>query len=162
MSAEEEPKHKKNSQKLFKWLSLIGVILCLIGIADTIYLTAAHYETKVTLACPTTSFINCEKVTSSSYSEVLGIPAAVLGLVFFIIMLFFQLPHSWRVSNHYFRLARLLFSIAGVLSVLWFVFVEFQRLDSICLYCTLVHVLTFSLFVLTLVGHSLTSQHETE
>ena len=102
----------KYSKKI-KIISIIGVILCLIGIADATYLTVAHYSTTVTLACPTKGIINCEKVTNSSYSEVFGIPVAIYGLLFFIGMFILQLPMMWTSTNKNIRYFRLFYSIAS-------------------------------------------------
>ena len=44
--------------------------------------------------------------------------------------------------------------------VLWLVYAELIRIHSICLYCTAVHVLTFLLFALVLVGTVLTAPYE--
>lgn len=156
METEEKQKSVKKTQKNnIRLISSIGLALCLLGIADTTYLTIAHYATKVVLACPTTGFINCAKVTSSSYSEVFGIPAAVLGLAFFLGMTILQLPMLWRSKNKLVRNIRLIYSVIGLLTVFWFVYVEFHRLNAICLYCTAVHILTFSLFVTTVIGTSI-------
>lgn len=38
--------------------------------------------------------------------------------------------------------------------MLYLVYVELFRVDAICLWCTAVHVLTFLLFVVTLLGGS--------
>jgi uncharacterized membrane protein len=133
----------------------LGMVFSLLGIADASYLTIAHYTTKVVLACPATSFINCQKVTSSSYSEVHGVPLVILGLIFFVGMLFLQLPASWQSQNHRLRMARLIFSLTGLISVFWLVYVELYRIGSICLYCTGVHILTFLLFAVTTVGTAL-------
>ena len=149
---EEKPNKRKKFSRNVKIVSLIGVLLSLLGIADATYLTIAHYATKVTLACPDTGFINCTKVTSSSYSEVFGIPVAVLGLVFFLGMLILQLPMFWNSASRLIRKTRVLYSVAGLITVFWFVYVEFHKLNAICLYCSAVHVLTFSLFVTTIIG----------
>jgi uncharacterized membrane protein len=154
---DDKPKKQNTLSKNVKLISAIGLTLSLIGIAVATYLTIAHYATKVSLVCPDTGFINCTKVTSSSYSEVYGIPAAVLGLVFFIGMLILQLPMLWKSSSILLRRLRLAYSIIGLCTVFWFVFVEFHRLDAICLYCSAVHVLTFCLFVVTLIGSSIIS-----
>ena len=39
--------------------------LSLAGLGVSVYLTIAHFNQSVTLACPATSTINCEKVTTS-------------------------------------------------------------------------------------------------
>jgi uncharacterized membrane protein len=141
-----------------KWLPLSGLILCLVGIADSIYLTIAHYTTPAVLACPDTGLINCAKVTSSSYSEILGIPLAVLGLLYFIAMLGFQLPVAWHSQKQLLRRIRLALGASGLVMILWLIYVELFRLNAICLFCTLVHIVTFALFGLTAIGTALTSE----
>ena len=151
----ENNSNLKLSNKHIKTISTIGLLLTIIGIADTIYLTIAHYSTVVSLVCPDKGIINCAKVTSSSYSEIFGVPVSLFGLIFFIGMLVLQLPMLWRSTNNLIRNGRLAYSLVGLATIFWFVYVEFHRLNAICLYCTLVHVLTFGLFVSTIIGMSL-------
>jgi uncharacterized membrane protein len=136
--------------KRLKKLSIVGLCLSILGIADATYLTIGHYSQSIVLACPTTSFINCAKVTSSSYSEIFGIPVPLFGLAFFITLLVIELPIFW--TKKYLRLKNLrtTFVSIGMVSVLWFVYVELDRLHAICLYCTGVHLLTFFSFVTVL------------
>jgi uncharacterized membrane protein len=154
----EKEKNKKelkdNREKNIFTFSLIGMTLSLIGIADATYLTIAHYTAKVVLACPDTGFINCAKVTTSIYSEIHGVPVALLGLLFFIGMFILQLPVLWRSKLKIISNIRLAYSVVGMLTVFWLLYVEFHKLHSICLYCTGVHILTFCLFVTTIIGTS--------
>jgi len=137
------------------WVALAGSALSVLGIALGTYLTVAHYTTASVLACAETGVINCTKVTSSSYSVVLGVPVALGGLLYFVAMLPLQLPNAWRSPSPTIRRARLVWSLLGVVTVLWLVYVELFRLDAICLYCTAVHVVTVALFGLTAVGTAL-------
>lgn len=141
-----------------RWLPWAGLLMVLAGLAVASYLTAAHYTTPQTLACPETGIVNCAKVTTSSYSVVAGVPLAVLGLAFFAAMLPLQLPAAWRSRRRWLRWGRLLLAGSGILMVFWLVFVELFRLNAICLYCTAVHALTFLLFVQTAVGTALTAE----
>jgi uncharacterized membrane protein len=141
--------------KNVKIISIIGTLLCLLGIADATYLTVAHYTTKLTLACPDKGFINCARVTQSSYSVVFGIPVALLGLLFFVGMVVLQTPMFWNSLNKLIRVGRLGYSIVGLITVFWLVYVEFHKLNAICLYCSGVHILTFCLFVVTIIGNSI-------
>ena len=141
-----KPIFELDNLRLWK-LSIFGLVLSVLGISDSIYLTVAHYSQSVVLACPTTSFINCAKVTSSSYSEVFGIPAPLLGIVFFTLLFIIELPTFWSRKYLWLRNLRLAFVSIGLLSVFWFVYVELDKLHAICLYCTGVHVLTFVSFV---------------
>jgi len=141
-----KPVFELDNLRLWK-LSIFVLVLSVLGISDSIYLTVAHYSQSVVLACPTTSFINCAKVTSSSYSEVFGIPAPLLGIVFFTLLFIIELPTFWSRKYLWLRNLRLAFVSIGLLSVFWFVYVELDKLHAICLYCTGVHVLTFVSFV---------------
>jgi uncharacterized membrane protein len=141
-----------------RWLPITGMLLSLAGIADSIYLTIAHYTAKVVLACPDTGLINCAKVTSSSYSVIFGIPLVLLGLFFFLTMILLQTPWAWRNISSLIRRGRLIFCGTGILMIMWLVYVEFFKLDNICLYCTYVHILTLALFALTAIGTALTEQ----
>jgi uncharacterized membrane protein len=134
------------------WPALVGVTLCLVGLGVASYLTYAHYATGVRLACPDTGIVNCFKVTTSKYSKILGIPVAVLGLVYFAFMLPLQLPVAWRSTNQLLRLTRLGSSVVGIGFVLWLLYAELVKIHNICLYCTAVHVLTFAIFVSTAVA----------
>ncbi len=140
-----------------RWLAPSALAIILLGIAVTIDLTIAHYTTPATLACPETGIINCAKVTTSSYSEIFGIPLTILGLVYFLANLPLHLPVAWRSPSQLVRRLRLASGIIGVLTVLALIYIELFRLNAICLYCTSVHVLTILLFIVTLFGTILTS-----
>lgn len=155
MEVEKTSSKKPRYSKNVKIISIIGLIISFLGILDGIDLTIAHYSTPAVLACPDTGFINCAKVTTSSYSQIHGIPVALLGLIFFVIMFILQLPMMWNSASALIKYGRLAFSIIGLLSVFWFVYVEFHKLHAICLYCTGVHIMTFAIFVVTLIGTSI-------
>ena len=115
----------------------------LLGLAVAGYLTAEHYTSGVTLACPESQTINCAKVTTSSWSHVGPIPVAVLGLVFFAVMTVLCSPGAWRVRT--LDPLRVAGAGLGVVSALYLIWVELFRLDAICLWCTAVHVCTLLL-----------------
>jgi len=132
------------------WVRLTTLILSIAGLAISIYETIAHFSSSVTLACPATAHINCEKVTTGPYSTVFGIPVAVLGLAFFVFMVAVNNPLAWRSPLRVVHRARVLSVIVGICFVLYLVYVEIFKKDAICLWCTGVHVVTFALFVLIL------------
>ena len=134
------------------WPWIVGIVLCLAGVAAATYLTVAHYDTGVTLACPDTGLVNCAKVTTSTYSKILGIPVAVLGLAFFVFMLPLQTPWAWRSTNLWLRAVRLGSCVVGMGFVLWLLYAELIKIGNICLYCTSVHALTFLILVSTAIG----------
>ena len=62
-------------------LYAVMLLLVMIGIVDTAYLTYAHY-TGTPVACPDSGVINCAKVLSSPYSAIFGIPLGFIGFIF--------------------------------------------------------------------------------
>jgi uncharacterized membrane protein len=135
-----------------RWPTIAGVVLCVLGLGVAAYLTYAHYDPTVTLACPDHGVVNCEAVTTSAYSSIVGVPVALLGLVFFAGMLPLQLPPAWRSALPWVRVGRMAGAAIGVGTVIWLVYAELFLVGKICLYCTSVHVLTFLLFATTLFG----------
>lgn len=125
---------------------LLTLPLAVIGLAVSGYLTYEHYSESVTLACPDTGAVNCVRVTSSRWSELLGVPVALLGLLFFVAVVVLCLPVAWRSSRPWVTRGRLLVLAGGVLMVLYLVWAELFRIDAICLWCTVVHVVTVLLF----------------
>lgn len=123
-----------------------SLVLALLGLGLSVYLTVEHFSSGTTLACPATATVNCAKVTTSAESKVVGIPVAVLGLAFFVGMVILTLPVAWRAGNAVVHQARMAAAGIGILFVLWLVYAELFRINAICLWCTGVHVVTFLLF----------------
>jgi uncharacterized membrane protein len=122
-------------------------ILALLGMGVSIYLTLAHYTTAVTLACSANGLVNCEKVTTSSWSMVFGVfPVALLGLLFYVFMVAVCSPWAWQAKIPAIYWARLGAVIVGMGFVLYLLWAELIEIGNICLWCTSVHVLTFLLF----------------
>jgi uncharacterized membrane protein len=130
------------------WLQWTTWVLSLGGLGVSVYLTIAHFNTSVSLVCPATSTVNCEKVTTSPESYAFGIPVAVLGLAFYLFLAVANSPWMWRVTWPPLRLARIGSMIVGILFVLYLVYCELFKIGAICLWCTSVHVVTFALFAL--------------
>jgi len=130
-----------------RWQPLTTLLLSVYGLGASIYLTITHFDAKA-LACVSNSTFNCEKVTQSPQSEIIGIPVAMLGLAFFVPMLVLCLPAMWRTSQRWVHLARLVLSITGVGMIIYLISAELFVIKAICLWCSSVHVVTFILFVI--------------
>jgi len=88
-------------------------------------------------------------VTTSPQSEIFGIPVAMLGLAFFVPMLLLCLPAAWRSTDRRIHLARLVWSVVGLGTIVYLIVTELFVIKAICLWCSGVHLITFLLFVLT-------------
>jgi uncharacterized membrane protein len=128
------------------------VALSVAGFAVSAYLTVEHYTASTTLACPETAVINCQKVTTSPQSVVLGIPVALLGLLFFAAVLPFCVPAAWRSRCEDLRWGRIGLTVVGVGFVVYLVYTELFGLDAICAWCTVVHLLTVALSAVVAFG----------
>ena len=125
---------------------LLTLPLALLGLTVSAYLTYEHYSTSSTLACPDTGALNCVKVTSSSYSELAGVPVALLGLLYYVGVVGLCLPVTWRATSPWVSRLRIAALAGGVAFVVYLVWAELFRIDAICLWCTVVHVSTVALF----------------
>ena len=130
-----------------RWQPLATLLLSVAGLGIATYLTIAHFD-KVALVCSDNGAINCAKVTTSPQSEIVGIPVAMLGLLFFIPMIVLCLPAAWRSADRRIHLARLLLAVTGVAMILYLIIAELFIIKAICLWCSGVHLVTFVLFVI--------------
>ncbi|MDQ6637087.1 MAG: vitamin K epoxide reductase family protein [Candidatus Dormibacteraeota bacterium] len=123
------------------------------GLAISTYLTYSHYD-QVPLACAQGQVLDCAAVTHSSYSTLPGseVPISVPGLLFFAVVALWGVLALSRVFERsaWAERALLFWSVAGLVFVLYLVFVEIARLRRICEWCTAVHVLTLVIFLLAL------------
>jgi uncharacterized membrane protein len=145
--------------RLLSFLTAMGgvplatLVLSLYGFGASIYLTLAHYDTSIHLACADNSLVNCEAVTTSPQSILFGVfPVAVLGLAFYVFMVAVNSPWGWRLSvtHPMVRYARLGSVIVGMGFVLYLIYAELIEINAICLWCTSVHVATFLIFALVI------------
>ncbi|HYS97956.1 MAG TPA: vitamin K epoxide reductase family protein [Candidatus Dormibacteraeota bacterium] len=122
---------------------LAAVGFSVAGVAVSIYLTLLHY-TGIVPACPVSGAINCEAVLSSSYAVVAGtsVPTSAAGIVWFGVS---ALLWAWRFSP-----VQLAWSAAGLLTVLYLVYVEIVQLGVICLWCTAAHLLVIAIAMIAI------------
>lgn len=125
-----------------------SLVLAGIGLLVSLYLTIEHFSASKTLACPESSTINCAKVTTSKWSHVVGIPVAVLGLAYFVVLVAICTPPAWRVAAlTWIRVAAV---VVGAVSVIYLVWIELFRVDAVCIWCTAVHLVTVALLATVL------------
>ena len=129
-----------------RWVVPVTLGSSIGGLAVSTYLTIAHFTSPEIIACSSSGTINCEQVTTSAQSTFVGVPVAILGLVFFAAMIVLDLPAMWRSERRGIHLARLAASVAGIGFALWLVYAELFIIRAICLWCTVAHVLAFVLF----------------
>lgn len=120
----------------------VGLVLSLIGLVDAIYLLSEELNPQIPLYCPTTGVVNCGSVTTSAYSHFLGIPVALLGVLFFAAMLVLI-----AIDNPILDYLLVPLWASGVAFAGYLIYVEIVVLGAICPYCTLAHGLAMLLAV---------------
>ncbi len=133
------------------------LLIAVVGLGISIYLTIVHYDSKVSLLCTTGSLINCQSVTSSAYSVVPGttIPITIPGMLWFLALGALAGVGLWAAARGQdepprLRLASLLWTIPALLFVIYLVYCEIVLVQRICEWCTVVHLLTLASFLITL------------
>jgi uncharacterized membrane protein len=137
--------------RVARWVPPASLALALVGLGASIYLTIAHFSSPKVLACSSSGTINCAQVITSAQSTFLGVPVAVLGLGWFLVMTALCLPVAWRSENRLVHLARLAGTIAGVGFALWLVYAELFIIGAICEWCTVAHLTAFGLFAIAVI-----------
>lgn len=110
----------------------IGAILSVYLLVETLTLKVPNY-------CEISSMVNCRAVEFSPYSRVFGIPDALLGALWFI-----GIGVLWILR---FKDLITYLWIVGIAFVGYFIFTEIVLIKSICIYCTLVHLLAILLAI---------------
>jgi uncharacterized membrane protein len=113
-------------------------LLASAGAAIAGYLTYTRY-TNTTIACVTGG---CEKVQSSDYAEIAGLPIALLGLGAFVFLLVTSLSSSGVA-----RSAGAAVAIAGALYAAYLILVQVVVIEAVCQWCVASDVLTALLAV---------------
>jgi uncharacterized membrane protein len=135
-----------------RWAAPASLALAGLGLALSIYLTIEHYSDAASLACPTGGAVDCEQVTTSAQSKFLGIPVAVLGVVFFAAMLALCLPAIWRRRDKRLWQARLAVAGVGLVFAIYLIFAEIFIVEALCLWCTAVHLVAYGLFAVVVLA----------
>ncbi|ANZ38247.1 Vitamin K epoxide reductase [Lentzea guizhouensis] len=121
---------------------LLSLLLSVAGLLTSAYLSYTHFD-RSALVCSEDAVVDCGTVTTSDQSELFGIPVAFLGLAFFAFLTVVCLPFAWRIEA--LKWVRLGAVGVGVLMVVYLVAAELLIIGKICLWCTVVHIITLAL-----------------
>lgn len=128
----------------------IGVVAILLlafaGLADATYL-AQHAESGVPLQCDIQNLSGCNIVTTSSYSQLFGIPIAVYGVFFFAIV-FVLAALELVLFDRLLRRALQAAAVVGLLASLYFTFVQTFLIGAFCIYCLTSALIELSIFLI--------------
>lgn len=130
-----------------RWLPWTAFVVTLAGLADSAYLTYDHFTATLPV-CRVSGPVNCALVTTSRFSHVFGIPVALLGLLFYVALTVVNSPATWKAPWRWPAWLRAAMMVSGIGFVFYLINSELT-LRALCEWCTGVHVITFTLFVIT-------------
>jgi uncharacterized membrane protein len=119
------------------------MLLALIGLGDSLYLTVQHLSGK-SVKCSVTN--GCSAVLGSAYATVAGIPTASLGMLAYFVA--FSLATLALFGYVWARTALALWVVPMVLTTLGLLYVQAFVLHAFCQFCLLSAGLTLALAVL--------------
>ena len=119
---------------------LLTGILGAIGFLDAAYLTILHYQNVI----PPCTLKGCEKVLTSQFSIIHGIPLSLIGIAFYLTVITLSLLNNFKHNFILQRLLKITASIGFSISILLLIDQLFV-VHAICQYCLI------SLFTSTLI-----------
>jgi uncharacterized membrane protein len=123
-------------------LFLVTAGLAAVGIAIAGYLTWVHYADIEPICAGGGG--GCEKVQTSSYAELAGVPVAVIGLVGYLAIL-----GSLLVPGEAGRMGGAVLALVGFGFSVYLTYLELFEIDAICQWCVASAVVMTALAVAT-------------
>ena len=106
---------------------MLMTVMAAIGLAISAYLTYVHYA-EIQPFC--TGISDCERVQTSDWSLIAGMPVALMGLIGYVAILV-----ALHVRGEAGRLATALAAFTGFGYSAYLTWVELFRIDAICQWC---------------------------
>lgn len=125
------------SIKIKKIFKIAIIIIGLIGLTDSSYLTYSHYKANPINCFTEVKQVNsCQVVAESAYSTILGVPISLMGMFFYLIVIFIG---ALSFKNDFTFLLNLLlpFSVIAVLFSLRLTYLQIYVIGYLCYYCIL-------------------------
>lgn len=131
------------------------MVVAAIGFLDATYLTAQHYSGNI----PPCFVEGCEIVLVSAQSQIVGVPVALLGAIYYFLVLILSIIFLQTNRKEAIHIASYL-AMAGFAASLYFVYLQFFTIREICQYCMLSAGTSTALFILGLVLLLKTKQNQ--
>ena len=128
-------------------LRTASIVLAVLGLLDSVYLFWVKYTGAYALCGP---IGNCESVNSSQYSEIFGIPIALLGAgAYAVMMVLLLMENRGQVCPEFGPMIVFGMSLIGVLYSIYLTYIEVAILKAICPYCVISAIILVVLLILS-------------
>jgi uncharacterized membrane protein len=116
-----------------KWLYRASVALVVLGLLVSIYMTVYKVTSNDSMCLGSG---DCSTVNASRYSEVNGIPVAIIGVLGYLAIL---ATHYFENRNRFFKQNSTLMifgmALTGFIFTVWLIYVEIALLKALCPFC---------------------------
>lgn len=132
-----------------KWLYRISIALAMLGVLVSIYMTIYKLTENPNMCLGNGG---CSTVNASVYSEVSGIPVAVVGIggyLAILVLLLLENRFSFLRTNG--TMAVFGLTLVGFLFTLYLVYVELALIHALCPFCVTSQVTMTILFILSVI-----------
>jgi len=132
-----------------KWLYRASVALVIVGLLVSIYMTIYKLTSNDSMCLGSG---DCSAVNASSYSEVNGIPVALIGMIGYAALLaalFFERRNAFFRKNG--TLVVFGMSLTGFLFTVWLIYVEIALIKALCPFCLTSQIAMTIIFILSVV-----------
>lgn len=133
-----------------RWYPFTILGVSIVGFFDAAYLTIQHY-TQFTLPCTITH--GCDLVTKSEYSQIMGVPVALLGALYYLAIFLTIYIIIETKKTEYLRFIAIATTF-GFLFSAWFVYLQLFVINAICQYCMLSAITSTTMFIASIVYFS--------
>lgn len=127
------PTSSTASNKIPSWLVILFFVAALVGFVDSSYLTAEHVRGVIP---PCSIVAGCERVLTSAYATIAGIPVSVLGMAYYALLILLLIAYFDTHTRTFVHTACWI-AMGGFLMTLYFVFVQAFILHAFCQFCLL-------------------------
>ncbi|MEK7453248.1 MAG: vitamin K epoxide reductase family protein [Patescibacteria group bacterium] len=126
-------------------------VLSILGILIASYSLYDHYQPIGRGICNISELINCDIVNKGPYSELFGIPQALLGILFYLSITIISYIAFFRDEvNKNLEKILIYASLLGVIYSLSLGIFVYHKLHAICPACVLSYITIITIFILSL------------
>ena len=134
-------------------IPLAASVVAVIGLADSIYLTVKHITAE---PVPCSIIEGCEKVLTSSYAEIAGVPLAAFGAAAYFLAFSLAILAAFGDAR--------MWTLFGVLVIImslftgWLIYLQAVVIGSFCQFCLLSAFTSTTLLILFLTSRFIVSR----